>query len=481
MAEFDWNSDSDIYGTSDATPSSQPSRKSSHVLRQRERRAKANHTKHYRRLNTPGRTAKAGRAGKEGYSESNIRLQTLVSPRRKDSRTTTHPFENSGDTSDETVHEEFLFKTGSTLRFYKLLEHREDYQWQDHRTYEEPRSSSHPLAYELMNSVPNMPGLEFSRDFVDWLLPTANNTHLIVKTIHNDPQKDSQKDPQKDTQDLQAIMVPCPNFQNWRWKNMLRFLDQFQQTKTSCRWKHHYEQEGTLDLIKNCADFQAEFLRYDDPRHPKLKDIELVVFDALRALALSHQIADIMTLLNDSDFDTHRYTKPTILQAPNGKMIQVTKYDQKSHGEYSMGHNQLEGNKLSSILKHVVLTCEENVSDVREGPVIAVVICLLNLVAANLASAVECVNTFDIDKLETVLQHLCAFLERSSDGVHHPFRKRSDDVHYVGKTDRAYEIQGMLFQDLYRVWNDGGFWQEHENDPLLTKLRAVAFGKVGFD
>lgn len=99
-----------------------------------------------------------------------------------------------------------------------------------------------------------------------------------------------------------------------------------------------------------------------------LRNIELVVLDTLRALALSHQVSEIQTHMRDSEFDENEYTEPTTLDSgTNGPFFQVTKYDPETHGEYSAFIERPEGDKLSSIMKHVILTCEANINAIFTG------------------------------------------------------------------------------------------------------------------
>ncbi|KAL2069419.1 hypothetical protein VTL71DRAFT_14098 [Oculimacula yallundae] len=371
-------------------------------------------------------------------------------------------------------------------RFLRLLD---STNVQEYRTYIYPEASDNSLACSLYDSVPNLPGLEFSRDFTDWILPTANGTSLIVKItgdVHRMEIRDLQvwqqlRDRPCSGESLEGSgdELDFKEKQRQRGKKyhgMLKFLDQFSETQT--RWSHQFDQESTHRLIKYCAEFQERLVLKAMEEDRDLSDIDLLILDALQALGLSHQIAEVTRLLDDDDFEDHGYTEPTTLQAPStgteGKTIQVTKYNPGIHGPISLPYNPPEGTKLSSILKHVVLTCEMFITDIRQGHVIAAVMFLLTLVIADLATDVECVNTFDDDKLEEVLAEMCAYLESACQG-HHPFQREHAGLMYPEQVDPAYEPHWCLFEQLKCIWNSNGLWQECEEETLLAKLRFIAF------
>ncbi|KAG4439441.1 hypothetical protein IFR05_005088 [Cadophora sp. M221] len=235
----------------------------------------------------------------------------------------------------------------------------------------------------------------------------------------------------------------------------------------------------SVHLTKVCAESQGQLIwqAMDDDQH--LRDVELVILDTLRALALSHQRSEVQMHMRDSEFEEHQCTKPTTIETgPKGPTSEVVKYDCDSHGKYSASLEHPEGDALSSIMKHVFLTCEANVHDIYYCHVIAAVLCLLTLVIADLAPTREFINTFDDEKFEEAWGRLCKVLKEHCSG-YHPFWRPEKGMSPFEQENPELKLYGVLFEDLKGIWNGGGFCKEYEDEPLSTKLRSVAFGEAG--
>lgn len=68
------------------------------------------------------------------------------------------------------------------------------------------------------------------------------------------------------------------------------------------------------------------------------------------------------------DFEAHGYAEPTIV-APgaNNTTFKVSRYNHDIHGPYPEERDRPEGDLLGNVLKHVILTCEENISNTIIG------------------------------------------------------------------------------------------------------------------
>ncbi|PVH78380.1 hypothetical protein DL98DRAFT_533854 [Cadophora sp. DSE1049] len=376
----------------------------------------------------------------------------------------------------------------SPQRFANLCEYRKEFEWGDYRKYSKPMPYFHCIAYSLGNSVPNMPGLEFSRDYTDWIFPITEGTDLIIESRYCKPGMA--------IRDLQAYMSPEDHPRKYlietpanahkkepertklfleRWhKDILKFVFQFEHTKD--RWSHYYEAETTHTLIKSCAQFQGRIIEKAAANGGSLSHLDLLVLDALRALGLSHQISEVQMQMRESEFDEHGYIEPTTL-APgaNGTIFKVTRYNYDNYCPYSESTDRPEGDKLGKILKHVILTCEENINNAHHWHVIAAVLSLLSLVLGDLSPKKDFIKTFDDEKLEEAWVELCEFLERKC-GKHHPLWNYETCPTYFGQNDPKYKPYRWLFEDLTSIWNKGGLSKEYEDELLPSKLRALAFG-----
>ena len=313
-----------------------------------------------------------------------------------------------------------------------------------------------------------MPGLEFSRDYTDWVLPIMKGTALIVGC------RDIK--PRKQIKDLQAYMPADDHpqryfsetgayairpeetktklFRERRYKDMLRFVFHFEHTKA--RWEHYYEANTTHELIKNCANFQGQIIERAAARDADLGHLDLLIFDTLRALGLSHQISQVQTQMSDADFDEHGYVVPTTV-APSGSStaFTITRYNHNIHGPYPGGRDQPEGDLLGKILKHIILTCEENMSNRYHWHIIAAVLSLLSLVFGDLSPRKEFVTTFDDEELEDAWLKLCGLLDQNCGGYHPLWNYETCPI-YSGRKKSKYNTHQCLYNDLISIWNKGG-------------------------
>ena len=243
-------------------------------------------------------------------------------------------------------------------------------------------------------------------------------------------------------------------FRERRYKDMLRFVFQFEHTKV--RWKDYYEANRTYELIKNCANFQGQIIEKAAAKDADLSHLELLISDTLRALGLSHQASEVQVQMSIVDFEAHGYAEPTIV-APgaNNTTFKVSRYNHDIHGPYPEERDQPEGDLLGNVLKHVILTCEENISNRYHWHIIAAILSLLSLVFGDLSPKREFVTTFDDKELEDASLKLCGLLETKCGG-HHPLWKHDTCPFYSGLNNPEYNAHQCLYDDLMSIWNKGG-------------------------
>ncbi|KAH9216162.1 hypothetical protein DL95DRAFT_407834 [Leptodontidium sp. 2 PMI_412] len=243
----------------------------------------------------------------------------------------------------------------SIPRFTNLGQYRREFKWKVYRKSLEPVPYVHSIACSLTDSVPNLPGLEFSCDYTDWIFPVTDNTDLIIKTRYLKPEME--------IRDLQAYMRPEDHLTKYNstfgangnekieirqklvrgrtYKDILKFAFQFEHTKR--HWPQYYGFKTTHDLIKRCAQFQARIIEKAETQMRNFCHMELLVLDSVRALA--------------SGFDEHGYIEPTALvSGANGPFFEVARYDYDTHGPHSQSMTRPEGDKLGKILKHIILS-----------------------------------------------------------------------------------------------------------------------------
>lgn len=237
------------------------------------------------------------------------------------------------------------------------------------------------------------------------------------------------------------------------------FLGQFAEVES--RWRNQYE-HGTLELLRQCAEYQQEILR----RHPTIPADEFdqftVIVALLRCVVITHQLIEVdgsyLRSWPVDDGSVHVFLDEGLhgyygLQS----LITVQKIPRTEEPDADAAIRE-RPQGLPITLKRAIGSLQRLLFRRRphDLPCLIYSLCLLAIVRGNLRPLADFMSpvTEAGDEVDGILQRLCDLYLYCSDGIH-PLTEHYNASQYGAKVDRD-PIAVRHFHILHRLWEHMG-------------------------